>query len=1006
MLRNGEYMKSLILIVLLAAVCMQKTSAQDYQNWFSDATQELGLDVTRGSRVSVADLNNDGWPDFIVGKSNRPTLGVDFTYTLYMNEEENNGNRIFVNRTEESGINARRFGDGDRIADVAGFADIDNDGDLDLITTIYYHRWEYYDQIDGNLNSRPEEDSGDRTEILLNDGNGVFTLKQDAGTWNMDIPDQNSQGLTNATGIATVDFDLDGDLDIFISQWFEDYRKNQTENPFLFKFEDLILENDGTGKFSLKYDSGLEDHKEANYGVNVLDWNNDGFTDIATSAYCRSGGYLFANMGDLEFNEVSGPANLNSQPLGGDNGQNLCQWEGSTADYDNDGDFDIFHTVVHGGMHSGEGRSFISENMGAEQNYRFEPRLGKLNRETPMSAHVSDMGSSWIDLDNDGLQDLIVAQSGYLNRNNIRNVKLFVFHQDEDHEFTDITEETRTPFILLDPHSPIAVDYDKDGDYDILTSYTFRDTTDTETLEYSSLKMLRNDIGNRNSWVGLTLKNSPSDINSYAIGSRVQVYSGDRTQHRELHNSQGHFGGQRDHDMLIGLGDLPFIDSVVVKLPNKSHTRKVFKDIYINKYNELDLTEDLVSTNSDVKIRFSIPKADLGTVNVGESKTIEVFAINDDDSYTINFTEVIINNPLFSIEVPSLPVEIKPGEELEFNVTFTPERRETVSAIAEFELDNGTNIPFYATAFGFEIQPMIAMESVSLEFDPVWIDSTITERISFVNTGETKLALGEITIQPSTAPFTVVDKSVSLAPGETGYAELAFTPDRLGDFTATAIIESNAYNTPNAEVSLTASSDGPIRSGSSSGLLPFGRIKVGESSTKSFRVESNGNDVLTVTGLSVDEHSEVFDLGMNDLPIEIQPNGTADLDIAFTPLEIDKSYNTIMTIVTDQNTEPITKNIFASSDPISSVPLPVESNIFYSKADKLLFIKRNTTENQIYGDSRIRISDVTGRDLMKTIEWQAGINQIELTLEGISGHMIISITDNEGRTGTYKLLVD
>jgi hypothetical protein len=164
--------------------------------------------------------------------------------------------------------------------------------------------------------------------------------------------------------------------------------------------------------------------------------------------------------------------------------------------------------------------------------------------------------------------------------------------------------------------------------------------------------------------------------------------------------------------------------------------------------------------------------------------------------------------------------------------------------------------------------------------------------------------------------------------------------------------------------------------------------------------------VLTVTGLSVDEHSEVFDLGMNDLPIEIQPNETADLDIAFTPLEIDKSYNTIMTIVTDQNTEPITKNIFASSDPISSVPLPVESNIFYSKADKLLFIKRNTTENQIYGDSRIRISDVTGRDLMKTIEWQAGINQIELTLEGISGHMIISITDNEGRTGTYKLLVD
>jgi hypothetical protein len=97
------------------------------------------------------------------------------------------------------------------------------------------------------------------------------------------------------------------------------------------------------------------------YGVNVTDWNNDGWQDIITSPYCRSSGSLFENMKEGYFRDASFTAKYSAQRMGGDHGQALCQWEANPADFDNDGDMDLLQVSVHGGYDEGEGRTHICQ---------------------------------------------------------------------------------------------------------------------------------------------------------------------------------------------------------------------------------------------------------------------------------------------------------------------------------------------------------------------------------------------------------------------------------------------------------------------------------------------------------------------------------------------------------------------------------------------------------------------------------------------------------------------
>ena len=502
------------------------TSAQQ-ANWFKDVTKEVGLDSTIGRRLYFADLNNDDYPDLVLhDKSNRAQL------QLFLNLPNPNGKgRIFKDTTEWSNINAGRIDslDGRKTTNIV-MGDVDNDGDKDLIASLYYHRRENY------------TDKGDRAACLLNNGNGKFTLKENSGLADL--------GLFNSTGMALLDYNLDGNIDIYISTWSQDHTIG-------FFVHDILMKGNGDGTFEdVSMQAGLMNVQPfPMYGVNITDWNNDGHQDVATSPYCRHGGDFWKNEGDGTFAEISSRINYNAQNMPGDRGQDLCQWAADPSDYDNDGDVDFYISLVHGGSGIGEGHSTLVENLGPDSNFKTKWALGKIEKEAPKPPHHGDFDADWFDINNDGFVDLVTGQGTY----NPGKDRIYFFQQNANHEFDEITKELKMVNTFQQPNKIQVLDYDLDGDDDVMVS---------AAGDNSRVTLLENTIGNQNNWVSLELI-PPRDANKDAIGARVYVYADGMTRMRDVYAGEGNMGGQSPFILNFGVGSRT-IDSIRVRWPNES----------------------------------------------------------------------------------------------------------------------------------------------------------------------------------------------------------------------------------------------------------------------------------------------------------------------------------------------------------------------------------------------------------------------------------------------------
>lgn len=539
--------------------CLFSAHAQN-TSWFSNATDDTGLTGVKGYRMNIVDINNDLYPDLVLENSQATLSKRDSLTKLYLNQQRpgstNPRERVFVDITEGSGI----FTNPDpneqgRVVDIVTMADVNNDGNMDMVTGTYYHKLE-------NV-IFPE----DFCEVLLGDGKGKFTLVPNNGLHEL--------GLMCTGGFTFLDYNLDGNIDLYISTLFKDL----TNNVFM---EDFLMRGNGDGTFAnVTQEAGMLSTKFPVHGATATDWNNDGWPDILTSAYCRSGGSLWRNNGDGTFTDVAAQAGYSSQKMGGDvvsgSPRALCQWAALPADFDNDGDIDIAQMLVHGGLDANEGRSVISINQGAAANYALRWDLDRIRRDDPQSFHLGDEDGAWFDIDNDGWLDLAIAQCVYVPATD----RTYILRQNNEHSFDDITEETGLLY-LKETHNVRPFDFDMDGDEDLLVELWRKDG---KTV--SEVSLVQNNIGNQNNWTSVKLRASKG-TNKNAIGARVTVYANDMAQIRELRAGQGHFGAQQPLIQTVGIGAATTIDSIVVQWPNKEHTRTVVVAPPSNRLLEID----------------------------------------------------------------------------------------------------------------------------------------------------------------------------------------------------------------------------------------------------------------------------------------------------------------------------------------------------------------------------------------------------------------------------------
>ncbi len=862
-------------------------------DWFVDVTNEVGLSKAFGTKILLVDVNNDNYPDLLWGEGNL----IKNRYYLYLNVPNPNKNsdfkRIFVDFTDESNINQNRDSQkSGRIVDVAAMADVNNDGYLDLVTSIYYHRLQMY---------QGENDPGDRSEVLLNDGSGRFKLVENSGLTNLKLIDTLPDGLINSTGIAFLDYDYDGKIDIYISTWFSDYAANLANQGIGYKMPDALLKGNGDGTFTLVLNSGIEKVVEPMYGVNVSDWDNDGWQDIITSPYCRSGGSLFKNMRNGKFVDYSFEAGYSAQKMKGDHGQALCQWEAQPADFDNDGDMDLLQVLVHGGNDPNEGRTVISVNQGPDHGYSYKWELDRLRRDAPKSTtHFGDMGGTWFDIDNNTRLDVAIGTLGYINKeqniNTQGQVRLYILKQNDSAYFDDITKALGLYENMKECHSMEPCDYDLDGDMDLFVSQLIYDTLNIggrdTIISRMQIKLLQNQIGNKNNWISVKL-NPPADCNRSAIGARITVYSDTIAQIRELQAGLGHFSGQQHFTQTFGVLKQQ-VDSIVVRWPNKKLQTTTVYNPEINTIIEINEKgkKGIIKTYDHKApiIAFENPFPLLPKTNVNSSDTA-YFLIKNTGDTTLSVHSIKIIDDLHKVFkiLDNTSFTLEPNEYSRLNFEFKPTQRMLYQSkiVVNSNAQNEKISNIYIRAYGFEPKPIARLSLNDIEFTPVWKNKTSEYSLQIENIGELPLKIVDAYfLNDEKNVFSILNTPESdILPGKYDYIKLGFIPSEIGVFEAKLIILSNSYQSEEITIRVKGLCDGPLpRIAVDKPTLIFLNVEIGSEKIIDLTIFNEGNSELVIEKIYIENDFEkVYQIMNLELPITIQPKQSLQCSIRFAP---------------------------------------------------------------------------------------------------------------------------
>jgi hypothetical protein len=278
---------------------------------FADVTARAGVKgVGYGMGVATGDYDNDGRVDLYVCGVNRNQLF------------HNNGDGTFTDVTARAGVAGVHPKLGKLWAITAGWLDYDNDGRLDLFVNSYL-TYEIATAPRCEIQGVPAYCSPNNFDPLpnflyRNNGDGTFT----------DVSEQSriARHRGKGMGIAFGDYDLDGFVDIFVS--------NDS-------FPNFLFHNKGDGTFEEVAMPAFVAYNEtgktvAGMGADFRDLDNDGKPEIFHTAMYGDTFPLYRNLGGGQFEDVTSATRLTIPS------SRLTAWGAGMFDFDNDGYKDIF----------------------------------------------------------------------------------------------------------------------------------------------------------------------------------------------------------------------------------------------------------------------------------------------------------------------------------------------------------------------------------------------------------------------------------------------------------------------------------------------------------------------------------------------------------------------------------------------------------------------------------------------------------------------------------------
>jgi len=570
---------------------------------FVEASAQWGVDDigALALRVSIVDVDDDGWPDVLARRGGGPddfATGERSRWLL-----RNTGNGSFEDITEQSGLLMGRLpetGNGGLSGELMISGDVDNDGATDVLV------------LRGL--SDPSSTGQETAEIMLGDGDGGFSL----GPEESDL--RNGGHATVPNGVAFTDANLDGFLDV----WVSNNKRGEDSSPL----QDRLYLGQGDGSFldgteALGLATGrwnsLDRLNEARahtwgWGATACDLNNDGIPELLSASYGRVPNHLW--QGRMEDGVVSysnqsiesgyafddrmdWTTNVNAQcycrdhpdaedcdlapepefdcsslaaafgpnyrwahsgdrevwRLGGNSATTTC------ADVDNDGWLDLLTgEIVHWDVGSNSDPAELLFNEGSADVSFTRPGNDVTGLERDAGSigwDHGDMNNAMFDFDNDGWTDVYISASDYPDNRGL------LLHQEEPRVFVPVPiddgiEHNRSA-------GAAAADLDRDGDLDLVVGNSRMrcgGASGNDCYETTRLRIFENLADGQNQWLQLRLEGGPGS-NRSAIGARVTIERCGQTLTRQVDGGHGHQASQEERALHFGLADQDEVEFTV-----------------------------------------------------------------------------------------------------------------------------------------------------------------------------------------------------------------------------------------------------------------------------------------------------------------------------------------------------------------------------------------------------------------------------------------------------------
>jgi hypothetical protein len=501
----------------------------NFRNYYGGEKSKRYIIEANGCGIAFFDYDNDGWLDIFLLNGSRLEgfpPGQEPTNHLL----QNNRDGTFADVTEKAGLVRHGWAQGVCIGDY------DNDGFEDLFVTYWGENVLYHNNGDGTF-----------TNVTRETG-----LAGGPPRW--------------STGCSFLDYDRDGHLDLFVSNYLVFDLKTARDpgtNPYciyralavncgprgLEPETNLLFHNNGNGTFTDVSEKAGITKAGPDYGLTALaaDFDNDGWPDIYV-ANDVTPSLLYQNNHDGTFTDIAVMAGCAYD----DNGQAMSGMGVAAGDYDCDGWLDILRTNFSDEtpvLYHNNGKAIFTD-------VTYQAGLAKYNR-------FVGWGCGFFDPDNDGWPDIFYCNGSVYPelesaQADVKYLEPRVLYRNlRNGRFEDVSARAGACITALSRNMGCAFgDFDNDGNVDILINRM----NDTPSL-------LRCERKNHNHWIAVRVAGTKS--NRSGIGTRLKCVTGDHVQIDEV-RSGGSFISQNDLRVHFGLGSAEKVDLLEVQWPSGS----------------------------------------------------------------------------------------------------------------------------------------------------------------------------------------------------------------------------------------------------------------------------------------------------------------------------------------------------------------------------------------------------------------------------------------------------